>query len=177
MVGSGSFMGPRQPVPSVRCFSVNMEFPNCDSRTPMATLNTFDTNLDKNAANYVPLTPLSFIARTAAVFPQRLAVIHGKRRYTWAETYARCRRLGSALSACGIRIGDTVAVMAANTPEMIEAHFGVAMAGGVLNTLNTRLDAATIAFMLEHGEAKVLITDTEFAPVIAPALAQLARPP
>src|SRR5206468_9136233 len=97
----------------------------------------------------------------------------GERRYTWGQTYARCRRLASALARAGIGAGDTVAVMAANTPEMVEMHFGVPMAGAVLNTLNTRLDAEAIAFMLEHGEAKVLITDAEFAPTIEKALARL----
>ncbi|HTS94773.1 MAG TPA: acyl-CoA synthetase [Stellaceae bacterium] len=135
----------------------------------------YETNLDPNEANYTPLTPLSLIARTAYVYPQHPSVIHGERRYTWAETYARARRLGSALVGAGIGVGDTVAVMASNTPEMVEAHFGVPMTGGVLNTLNTRLDAEAIAFMLEHGEAKVLITDTEFAPIIEPALSRLKR--
>jgi len=137
----------------------------------MPTSNPFERELDRNAANYTPLTPLSLIARTAYTYPHRLAVVHGERRYTWAETYARCRRLASALSRAGIRTGDTVAAMAANTPEMVELHFGVPMAGGVLNTLNTRLDAETIAFMLEHGEAKVLVTDTEFSGVVEKALA------
>ena len=139
--------------------------------------NAFETDLDRNAANYTPLTPLSLIARAAYVYPKQTAVIHGERRYTWAETYARARRLASALRAAGIGVGDTVAMMASNTPEMIEAHFGVPMTGGVLNTLNTRLDAEAIAFMLKHGEAKVLITDTEFSPTIEPALAQLEHKP
>src|SRR5215831_428430 len=139
--------------------------------------NAFETDLDRNSANYTPLTPLSLIARAAYVYPKQTAVIHGERRYTWAETYARARRLASALCAAGIGVGDTVAMMASNTPEMIEAHFGVPMTGGVLNTLNTRLDAEAIAFMLKHGEAKVLITDTEFSPTIEPALAQLDRKP
>ena len=137
----------------------------------------FEVGLDKNEANYTALSPLSLIARTAAVFPERVAVIHGHRRYTWQATYERCRRLASALSQAGVAIGDTVAVMASNTPEMIEAHFGVPMCGGVLNTLNTRLDAETIAFMLEHGGARVLITDTEFSATIQAALARLASPP
>jgi fatty-acyl-CoA synthase len=130
-------------------------------------------DLDPNPANYAALTPLSLIARTAYVYPEQLAVVHGDRRYSWAETYARSRRLASALAGAGIGIGDTVAVMAANTPEMVEAHFGVPMSGGVLNTLNTRLDAEAIAFMLEHGEAKLLLTDTEFSPTIEAALARL----
>src|SRR3954451_21513720 len=136
-------------------------------------MNPYAQDLDRNEANYAPLTPVSFLARAAYIWPERTAVIHGPRRYTWKESYERSRRLASALAKPGIATGDTVAVMLANTPEMIEAHFGVPMSGGVLNTLNTRLDAEAIAFMLEHGEAKVLITDTEFAPTIAGALARL----
>ena len=126
----------------------------------------FEQDLDKTPANFVPLTPLSFIERAAAVYPQRLSVVHGAQRYTWKETYARARRLASALSRRGVGVGDTVAVMLPNTPPMYEAHFGVPMCGAVLNALNTRLDAQAIAFMLEHGEAKLLITDTEFSAVI-----------
>jgi fatty-acyl-CoA synthase len=137
--------------------------------------NSYTIGLDKNAANYAPLSPLSFIARTAEVYPQRTSIIHGARRFTWAETYARCRRLASALAARGIGKNDTVAVMLSNTPEMLECHFGVPMAGAVLNTLNTRLDAEAIAFMLGHGEAKALITDREFSPTIAKALALAGR--
>ena len=139
--------------------------------------NPYTVGLDRNAANFVALSPLGFIARTAAVHPKRLAVIHGERRYDWAETYRRCRRLASALTRRGIGRNDTVAVMGANTPELLEAHFGVPMAGAVLNALNIRLDADTIAFILQHGEAKVLITDREFSAVIEKALAQLARRP
>ncbi|MEO8487576.1 MAG: acyl-CoA synthetase [Betaproteobacteria bacterium] len=131
----------------------------------------FGRDLDRNAANHAPLTPLSLIARTADIWPDHPSVVHGARRYTWGETYARCRRLASALAAHGIRRGDTVAAMLANTPEMVEAHFGVPMSGAVLNTLNTRLDAEALAFMLDHGEAKALLTDTEFAPVVRQALA------
>src|SRR5919198_3397707 len=123
----------------------------------------FDHNLEKNAANYAPLTPLSFLERAAYVYPSRVSVIHGAERYTWAETYARCRRLASALAKRGIGVGDTVAAMLPNTPAMYEAHFGVPMAGAVLNTLNTRLDADAIAFMLEHGGAKLLLADREFS--------------
>src|SRR5256712_13059397 len=126
--------------------------------------SAYENHLDRTEANYTPLTPLSLIARAAYVYPKHLSVIHGDRRYTWAETYARSRRLASALKLAGIANGDTVALMAANTPEMLEAHFGVPMSGGVLNNLNTRLDAEAIAFMLKHGEAKVLLTDTEFSP-------------
>jgi fatty-acyl-CoA synthase len=132
--------------------------------------NIYREGLDKNNANYTPLTPLTFLARTAYVYPDRTAVIHGQRRYTWLETFTRARRLASALVDHGIGEGDTVAVMLNNTPEMIECHFGVPVTGAVLNTLNTRLDAETIAFMLEHGEAKVLITDREYSPTVRKAL-------
>ncbi len=135
----------------------------------------YTVGLDRNAANYAPLSPLSFIARTADVYPQRRSIIHGARRYTWAETYARCRRLASALAARGIGKNDTVAAMLSNTPEMAECHFGVPMAGAVLNTLNTRLDAEAIAFMLDHGEAKALITDREFSPTVSKALSLAKR--
>jgi fatty-acyl-CoA synthase len=137
----------------------------------------YTKGLDRNPANYVPLTPLTFLERSAAVFPDRLAVVHGARRYSWAETYRRCRRLASALRAQGVGKNDTVAVMACNTPELLEAHFGVPMAGAVLNALNIRLDAETIAFTLDHGEAKILITDREFSAVIAKALALAKRKP
>jgi len=139
--------------------------------------SAFETDLDRNPANYAPLTPLSFIERAAYVYPGRTSVVHGARRYTWGQTYARCRRLASALAGRGVAGGDTVAVMASNTPEMYECHFGVPMLGAVLNTLNTRLDAEAIAFMLNHGEAKVLITDREFSATIKQALAQVARRP
>ena len=137
--------------------------------------SAYDNGLDKNAANYVPLSPLSFIRRTAATFPNRPSVAHGARRYTWAETYERSLRLASAIAARGIGKGDTVAVMLTNTPEMVEAHHGVPMTGAVLNALNYRLDAASIAFILQHGEAQLLITDTEFAPTVKQALATLER--
>ncbi|MFY9314735.1 MAG: acyl-CoA synthetase [Burkholderiales bacterium] len=140
-----------------------------------AQTNPFEMDLDRNPANYAPLTPLQFLERAAQVYPQRVAVIHGARRFTWQETYTRCRRLASALARRGIGTGDTVAVMLANTPEMYECHFGVPMAGGVLNTLNTRLDAEAISFMLQHGEAKVLVTDREFASTIQNALKKTKR--
>jgi fatty-acyl-CoA synthase len=139
--------------------------------------NPYNTDLDPTPANYAPLSPLGFIERAASVYPERIAVIHGARRYTWAETYARCRRLAFALEQLGVGTGDTVAVMLANTPEMYEANFGVPMTGGVLNALNTRLDPEAIAFMLEHGGAKVLITDREFSGTIAKALALLDEKP
>lgn len=130
----------------------------------------FDQDLPQNPANFVQLSPLSFIERTQAVYPTRTAIIYGERHITWAETYARCRQLASALAQRGIGKGDTVAVMLPNIPAMVEVHFGVPMLGAVLNTLNTRLDAATIAFMLDHGEAKVLFVDPEFRAVIQDAL-------
>jgi fatty-acyl-CoA synthase len=137
--------------------------------------NSYELGLDKNAANFVALTPLTFIERAAAVWPDRAAVVHGPLRRTWAETFVRCRRLAAALTQRGIRKGDTVALMGANTPETFEAHFGVPLAGAVLNAINTRLDAEAIAFILNHGEAKILITDREFSPVVKKALATLGR--
>ncbi|WP_193370444.1 acyl-CoA synthetase [Pelagibius marinus] len=137
----------------------------------------YDTGLDRNSANYVPLSPLSMLRRTARVYPERTAVIHGKVRRSWAETETRCRRLASALVRRGIGLGDTVAIMAPNIPEFVEAHFGVPMAGAVLNSLNIRLDAEALAFTLRHGEAKVVLTDREFSGVIAAALAQLEERP
>ncbi len=137
----------------------------------------YELGLDKNLANYVALSPVGFLLRSAAVYPERTAVIHGERRYTWRQSLDRCRRLASALAARGIGRGDTVALMAPNVPEAFEAHFGVPMAGAVLNALNYRLDAETIAFILKHGGAKVLITDTEFFPVIGRALALLDDKP
>ncbi|MEO8158502.1 MAG: acyl-CoA synthetase [Betaproteobacteria bacterium] len=141
----------------------------------MTRHSLYDTGLDRNPANYVPLSPLSFLARSAEVYPDRIAVIHGARETTWRETYRRCRRLASALARYGVGAGDTVAVMAPNVPAMFEAHFGVPMTGAVLNALNTRLDAQAIAFMLNHGEAKVLLTDREFSPTIAAAMRQVER--
>ena len=129
----------------------------------MARLNPYEQDLDKNPANFAPLTPLTFLEWSASVYPEQAAVIHGERRFAWQETYGRCRRLASALSGRGIGLGDTVAAMLSNTPELYECHFGVPMTGAVLNALNTRLDADAIAFMLGHGGAKVLITDREFS--------------
>ncbi len=136
----------------------------------------YEHGLDKAAANYVPLSPLSFIARTKDVFPDHPAIIYGPRRYSWAQVYERTVRLAGALAKRGIGLGDTVAVIAANTPELFEAHFGVPMCGAVLNTINTRLDADTIAYILEHGDAKVLITDSQFSPTVADALERLGKP-
>ncbi|WP_290652955.1 acyl-CoA synthetase [Aquisalimonas sp.] len=135
----------------------------------------FEQHLGQNPANYTPLSPLTFIERAASVYPERTAVIHGAVRRTWAQTYSRCRQLASALEGRGIGKGDTVAVMLPNTPEMLEAHFGVPMIGAVLNALNVRLDGQTIAFMLGHGEAKALIVDREFGAIIKDALARVER--
>ena len=140
-------------------------------------MSIFSQGLQPAPVNHVALSPLSFIERTAAVYGSYPAVIHGAIRRNWQETYQRCRRLASALAGRGIGQGDTVAVMLPNIPAMLEAHFGVPMIGAVLNALNVRLDAEAIAFMLEHGEAKVLITDREFHTVIEAALALMAHPP
>ncbi|NBJ11860.1 AMP-binding protein [Microvirga arsenatis] len=137
----------------------------------------YDTNLDKNPANYQPLTPLTFLERAAIVHPDRIAIIHGPLRRSYRDFYARSRRLASALAQRGIGRGDTVSVMLPNTPAMLECHYGVPMTGAVLNTLNTRLDAKIIAFSLEHSEAKVLITDREFSATIKAALALSANKP
>jgi fatty-acyl-CoA synthase len=131
----------------------------------------FDQDLPRNEANFTALSPLSFIERAADVYPRRPAVIHGDLRLTWSELYARCRRLASALDQHGIGKGDTVSAMLPNTPPMVEAHFGVPMAGAVLNAMNTRLDAESIAFMLDHGEAKAVIVDPECAGVMKKAIA------
>ncbi|MCB4365980.1 acyl-CoA synthetase [Hydrogenophaga taeniospiralis] len=130
----------------------------------------YDRDLPRNEANFAPISPLSFIERTAEVYPGRLAIVHGALRQTWAQTYARARQLASALLRAGIARNDTVAVMLPNTPPMVEAHFGVPMAGAVLNALNTRLDPEAIAFMLDHGEAKAVIVDPEFAGTLRKAL-------
>jgi len=136
--------------------------------------NPYDENLAKNPANYQPLTPLSFLSRTALASPDHTAIIHGNARYSYAEFYARSRRLGSALSLAGIGPGDTVSVMLANSPPMLESHFGVAMTGAVLHTINTRLDPAVIAFQLDHADTKLLITDREFSDNMKAAL-ELAK--
>src|SRR5574341_481704 len=132
-----------------------MDFHECGA----APTNPYAVNLDRGRVNHVPLTPVSFLTRSAAVYPKKAAVIHGDRTFTYAEFYARCRLLASALTRRGVGVGDTVAVMAPNVPAMLEAHYGVPMAGAVLNPLNYRLDARSIAFILEHGETKLLLTD------------------
>jgi 3-(methylthio)propionyl---CoA ligase len=137
----------------------------------------YDIGLDKNAANYAAFTPLVFLDWCHDVYPERPAVVHGARRYTWRQTAQRARQLANALTGHGIGTGDTVTVMAANTPEMYEAHFGVPMTGAVLNTLNTRLDPAAVAFGLEHAEAKAVIVDREFSPTMKAPLGRLATRP
>ena len=137
-----------------------------------ADRNPYEAGLERNDANHVPLTPLSFLRRAAAAFPDRTAWLHGARRADYAAFYARCRRLASALAKRGVGKGDTVAIMAPNTPAMLEAHHGVPMCGAVLNALNFRLDAASIAFILDHAKARVLLTDRAFSPVIADALSR-----
>ena len=143
----------------------------------MSANNIYEQNLDMNQANFAPLTPLSFIERSASVYPDRISVIHGETRYTWAETYQRSCLLASALTRMGIGEGDTVSFMGANTPETFEAHFGVPMAGAVLNALNVRLDAKAIAFILDHAETKVLFTDREYSDTIKAALELVADKP
>ncbi|MBI3452535.1 MAG: acyl-CoA synthetase [Rhodospirillales bacterium] len=141
------------------------------------TRSIYERDLDRGPANYAPLTPLGFLARAAAIYPRKTAVIHGPTRYSYAKFYARCLRFASALKKRGVRPGETVAVMAPNVPAMLEAHYAVPMAGAVLNALNYRLDAAAIAFILDHGAARVLITDREFSDTIAAALKRVKKKP
>ncbi len=141
----------------------------------MKNNSPYESGLDKNPANYVPLSPLTFLERSATVFPGRLSLVDQNRRYTWQETYQRCQRLAAALARLGVGRNDTVSIIAPNIPPMYEAHFGVPMTGAVLNTINVRLDADTIAFILEHAESKVLIADRAYADVVATALSRLKR--
>src|SRR5215467_10158821 len=143
----------------------------------MASDNIFRTGLGRAAANFAPLTPLGFLPRSASIYPDRVAMIHGARRISYREFDARARRLASALAQRGIGPGDTVSAVLPNVPAMLEAHFGVPMTGAVLNTINTRLDARTIAYILEHGDAKVLLTDREYAATVGPALERLRTKP
>ncbi len=139
-------------------------------------MSVYDHDLEKNSANYQPLTPLSFLARSASVYPDHVAIIHGGARTSYARFHARCRQLGSALAKAGIKKGETVSVLLANTPAMLECHYGVPMTGAVLNTLNTRLDAVTIAFSLAHAETRLLIVDKEFSKLAKDALALMTTP-
>src|SRR5579859_1897207 len=139
-------------------------------------MNQYDVGLAKNPANYVPLTPLSFLARSAAVYPDHVSAVYEDRRFTWSQTFERCRRVASWLAGKGIGEGDTVAAMLPNVPAMNELHFAVPMAGAVLNALNIRLDAPSIAFQLDHGGAKIILVDPEFAGVIAEALKLMSGP-
>src|SRR5439155_13640984 len=142
----------------------------------MAADSIYDApHLARNPANFAALTPLNFLARAAAIYPDRLAVIDGERRFTYRQFYQRCCRFADALRRRGIGPGDTVAVMAPNVPALLEAHYGVPMAGAVLNALNYRLDASSIAFILNHGGAKLLIADREFGAIVKPSLQELCR--
>src|ERR1700760_2461075 len=138
--------------------------------------NQYAIGLDKTPANFVALSPLSFLARTAAIYPDQVSAVYEGRSTTWAETYSRCRRFASYLASRGIGRGDTVAAMLPNLPAMNEAHFAVPMAGAVLNALNIRLDAASIAFQLDHGGAKIILVDPKFPAVIAEALDLMTGP-
>jgi fatty-acyl-CoA synthase len=154
-----------------------LQVPEKGGRSSMSERqNPYTIGLDKNPANYVPLTPLSFLARSAAVYPNHVSAVYEGRRFTWAETHARCRRFASYLAGRGIGVGDTVAAMLPNVPVMAELHFAVPMAGAVLNALNIRLDAHSIAFQLDHGGARIILVDPEFSSVIAEALSQMSGP-
>ena len=136
-------------------------------------MNPYETNLDKNEANYVPLTPLSFLERAKDIYPNYEAVVYESRKYTWSEVYKRCIKFASALDKLGIKIGDTVSVLAFNTPEIFEAHYSIPMVGAVINAINTRLDSKTISYILNHSEAKVLIVDRQFHDVVKKALEEV----
>ena len=138
-------------------------------------MSKFDTNLDKNSANFVPLSPLSFITRVKDIYPNYDSLVYGNRSYTWLQTYNRCTKFASALAKKGITKGSTVSIIAANTPELFEAHYSIPMTGGVINTINTRLDAETIAYILDHSDAKLLITDTQFSPTMKKALKKYGK--
>ncbi len=137
----------------------------------------YNTNLDKNHANFTPLSPLSFLQRSAEVYPNRLSIIHGSKKYTWSDTFKRSKQLASALTKKGVGKGDTVAVLCFNTPEIYEAHYGIPMIGAIINTINIRLDVDTISYILEHGEAKVVITDNELSPTIKEVLSKIKTKP
>lgn len=143
----------------------------------MNSVNPYEYGMPRDAANFQALSPLSFLERAASVYPDRLALINGRQRQTWAQSYVRCIRLASALAQRGIGLGDTVAVIAPNGPAMFEAHFGIPMCGAVINAINTRLDAEAIAFILQHGEAKVLLVDKEFGELVQRATSHLPNRP
>ena len=138
-------------------------------------MNSFEKDLDKNFANFVPLSPITFIERAKDVYPEYESVIYGERKYTWKETYDRCVQFASSLEKKGIGLGDTVSILAANTPELFEAHYSIPMTGAVINAINIRLDPQTIAYILDHSDAKFLITDTQFSPVIKKALELISK--
>ncbi len=140
-------------------------------------MTIYEQGLAQNSANFTPLSPLSLLRRAASIYPDKTAVIHQQRRLTWGEVFYRCQRVASTLAKRGIGKGDTVAILSANTPEMFEAHFAVPMAGAVLNAINMRLDAATVSFILQHGEAKLLLVDKEFGPLAQSALERMSSPP
>ena len=137
----------------------------------------YNTNLDKNHANFTPLSPLCFLQRSAEVYPSRLSIVHGSKKYTWSDTFKRSKQLASALTKKGVGKGDTVAVLCFNTPEIYEAHYGIPMIGAIINTINIRLDVDTISYILEHGEAKVVITDNELSPTIKEVLNKIKTKP
>jgi fatty-acyl-CoA synthase len=173
--GAGKKMPPQGRAPAaVKAFPRRPLKPPSKLVKPLP-LGKYDLHLGRNNANFAPLTPLQFLERAAAVFPDHPSIAHGRRRYSWAQTYERARRLASALAKRGIKKGSTVAVMAPNIPELYEAHFGVPMAGAVLNALNTRLNAREIAFILDHGETEFILCDTELSPTVKGALAELKR--
>ena len=136
-------------------------------------MSHYDKNLDKNEANYVPLSPLSFLERTKNIYPNYEAIVYESRSYTWSEVYKRCVKFASALDKIGVKTGDTVSIMAFNTPEIFEAHYSIPMVGAVINAINTRLDPKTISYILDHSDAKVLIADRQFHEVINKALANI----
>ena len=138
-------------------------------------MNNFTKNLVKNSANYIPLSPITFLERARDIYPNYEALVYGNRQYTWKQTYNRCIQFASALKKQGIGLGDTVSVLAANTPELFEVHYSIPMTGAVINTINIRLDSQTIAYILEHSDAKLFIVDTQFSPTIKKSLEQINK--
>jgi len=138
-------------------------------------LNNFDQNLDKNSSNFIPLSPITFLERAKDVYPNYEALVYGDRKYTWKQVYERSTQFASSLEKQGIKLGDTVSILATNTPEIFEAHYSIPMTGAVINTINTRLDPQTIAYILEHSDAKLFIVDTQFSPIIKKALELISK--